>query len=69
MAVDGLITSRAVKNALYNRSRMGRRTEEGESPVYEDEALFWPYSRVLRSTWNSVGIWGDHALRLNIRLH
>lgn len=52
------------------KGRLSRRgleslARDGESPVDEKRDPSWLGSQVLRSTWNSVGIWGDHPLRLN----
>ncbi len=47
-----------------SRSVLGKRTEEGESPV--DENLSWlAVSRVPRDTRNPVGSRGDHPPSLN----
>jgi hypothetical protein len=38
---------------------------EGNSPVDERRLTSLQPSRVARSPWNSVRIWGDHPLRLS----
>ncbi len=48
-----------------NRSGLESPAIGGNSPVGERQFLKGGVSRVLRSTWNSVGISEDHLVRLN----
>ena len=57
--------NRRVTKCHLSRRGLESLARDGESPVGEKMDTSLAASQVLRSTWNSVGIWGDHPLRLN----